>query len=362
MGCPVIAISPEHRLNYAKFGDIVAIHMIRIFIVLGLLLCDWGPAMAQAPEVRTEAKIFEVNRSRLKELGIPPRAVSAERLESDFIINIPEASLRALIPGPGAKLLQSFQLTTVGDTPAEFRVGSRVTASQPTAESQRMDVGFDFRLLTRVSQKREIAVTLISQAKIRNLDNDGGESASPISGEAIRHEIMTAEGASVGAGGFITDIDTQQLSRIGTLLESPVFKYLFSPRGEDQPELLVVLTSHIVRASSDAPVPAAARPSARAAAAPAPRKSETKTAQYETKTAQYTVQVAAFRTEGKADAYAMELKRKYPDVFVDTLVSANDGYLRYRVRVGHFPNISAAREFENQLRRNGLEPYVAMLN
>jgi cell division septation protein DedD len=327
--------------------------------------------MAQAPEVRTEARIFEINRSRLKDLGIPPRAVSAERLESDFIINIPEASLRALIPGPGAKLLQSFQLTTVGDTPAEFRVGSLVTASQPTAESQRMDVGFDFRLLARVSLKREISLTLISQAKIRNLDNDGGESATPISGEAIRHEIMTAEGASVAAGGFITDMDTQQLSRIGTLLRSPVFKYLFSSSGEDQPELLVVLTSHIVRASSDDTIPAAGRPSARAAAASAPRKNdasaprknETKTAQYnETKTGQYTVQVAAFRTEARADAYVVELKRKYPDVFVDSLVSANDGYLRYRVRVGHLPNTSAARELEKQLRRDGLQPFVAMLN
>src|SRR5215469_15227441 len=233
-----------------------------------------GCPMAQAPEVRTEARIFQIDRSRLKDLGIPPRAVSAERLESDFIINIPEASLQALIPGPGAKLLQSFQLTTVGDTPAEFRVGSRVTASQPTAESQRMDVGFDFRLLARVSLKREISLTLISQAKIRNLDNDGGESASPISGEAIRHEIMTAEGASVAAGGFITDMDTQQLSRIGTLLESPVFRYLFSSGTDDQPELIVVLTPHIVRGSSDAPTTTAARPAARAAAAPAPRKSE----------------------------------------------------------------------------------------
>src|SRR5262249_46685700 len=209
--------------------------------------------MAQAPEVRTEARVFEVNRSRLKVLGSSPGAVSAERLESDFIINISETTLRALIPGPGSKLLQSFQLTTVGESPAEFRIGSRVTSSQPTAESQRLDVGFDFRLLTRVSLKREIEMTLISQAKIRNLDGDGAESASPISGQAIRHEIRTAEGASVAAGGFITDMDIQQLSRIGTLRESPVFKYLFSSGDEDQPELLVILTPHIVRAS-DVPV------------------------------------------------------------------------------------------------------------
>jgi septal ring-binding cell division protein DamX len=187
------------------------------------------------------------------------------------------------------------------------------------------------------------------------LDSDGGESASPISGEAIRHEITTAEGASVAAGGFITEVDTQQMSRIGTLLESPVFKYLFSPPSEDQPELLVVLTPHIVRASSDVPVPAVVRPPARAAVAVAPKKNETKTAQY-------TVQVAAFRTKEKARVYAAELNTKYLDVFVETVETVPEGYFRYRIRVGHFPNIAAARELETQLRRDGLEPFVAILN
>src|ERR1700739_3353403 len=106
--------------------------MIQILIVLGFILCNSGRAMAQAPEVRTEARVFEVNRSRLKDLGISPRAVSAERLESDFIINISETSLKALIPGPGSKLLQSFELTTVGEAPAEFRIGSRVASTQPS--------------------------------------------------------------------------------------------------------------------------------------------------------------------------------------------------------------------------------------
>lgn len=334
----------------------VSIPMIRISIVLGFMLFDWCRVMAQIPEVRTEARVFEVNRSRLKELGIPPRAVSAERLESDFIINIPEASLHALIPGAGTKLLQSFQLTTVGETPAEFRIASRVAAGQAATESPLLDVGFDFRLLIRVSLKREISMTLISQAKIRNLDTAGGESASPISGEAIRHEIATAEGASVAAGGFITGMDTQQLSRIGTLRESPVFRYLFPAGNDDQPELIVVLSPHIVHFSD---APDAARQSNPASiptiVLPAPKGKDIKTVQF-------TVQVAAFRTEAKAREYAMGLNRKYPDVYVDALETAAKGYLPYRVRVGHLPTMNSAKELENQLRRESLEPLVVRLN
>jgi hypothetical protein len=324
--------------------------MLRTAIILCFVLGNWCRVMAQAPEVRTEARVFEVNRSRLKDLGIPARGVSAERLESDFVINITGTSLQALLPGPGSRLLQSFQLTTVGENPAEFRIGSRVASSLSTAESQRLDVGFDFRLLTRVSQKREIAMTLISQAKIRNLDNEGNDPASPISGQAIRHEITTAEGASVAAGGFITEMDTQQLSRIGTLHDSPVFKYLFSTGNEDQPELIVVLTPHIVRASD---APAVSAPVRNIVIAPPPPKKS------ETKAGQYTVQVAAFRTEAKAGAYATELKAKYPlDAFVDTLETTDPAFFRYRVRIGHLPNFNAAKELENQLRRDGLAPLV----
>jgi len=334
--------------------------MARIFVVLSLMFFSWGRAIAQAPEVVTEAKVFEVNRSRLKDLGIPPRAVSAERLESDFIINVSESTARVLASGPGSRLLQSFQLTTVGENPAEFRIASRVAATNSSAESQRMDVGFDFRLMTRVSLKREIAMTIISQAKIRSVGSEADESVSPISGQAIRHEITTAEGASVAAGGFITEADTGQLSKIGTLRDSPVLNYLFL-RGngtEDQMELVVVLTPRIVR-FSDAPV-SASPPRVVQRSVPkiidiTPKKAENETVRFT-----YTVQIAAFTTEAKARGYAAETNKKYPGVYVDTLDSS-EGRLRYRVRVGRFPNFRLAKELEGQLRRDGFETFVVTM-
>jgi Flp pilus assembly secretin CpaC len=344
--------------------------MARIFIVLSLMFFSWGRAIAQAPEVVTEAKVFEVNRSRLKDLGIPPRAVSAERLESDFIINVSESSARALASGPGSRLLQSFQLTTVGENPAQFRIASRVAATNASAESQRLDVGFDFRLMTRVSQKREIAMTIISQAKIRSVGSESDESVSPISGQAIRHEITTAEGASVAAGGFITEADSGQLSKIGTLRDSPVLNYLFlSGNGtEDQPELVVVLTPRIVR-FSDAPAAAsvarAVQPSVPKIIDVTPKKKgvdiSPKKPENETVRFTFTVQVGAFTTEAKARGIAAELNKKYPDAYVDTLETAAEGRPRYRIRVGHFPNYRLAKELEGQLRRDGFDPFVATL-
>jgi cell division septation protein DedD len=346
--------------------------VLRTFIVLAFVLHGWGRASAQVSEVsevRTEAKVFEVDRSRLKDLGIPPRGVSAERLESDFIINISESAAKALASSPGARLLQSFQLTTIGDSPAEFRIASRVTSSQSSTESQRLDVGFDFRLLTRVSLKREIALTLISQVKIRNIENDAAESASPISAEAIRHEVTTAEGATVAAGGFITDADTRQLSRIGTLHESPVLNYLFSSGRDDQPELMVVLTPHLVKVS-DVPVSAA---TPRASAPPVQSPVQTSVliplqpkvepaAKTEPGATRYTVQVGAFVTQAKAEAVAADLNNRYPDVFVHLLETVAPGHPRYRVRVGHFPTVQAAKGMEARLRRDGLDTFVANVN
>jgi hypothetical protein len=337
----------------------VQINMVRIFVILGFVVFNWVCASAQTAEVLTEAKVFEVDRGRLRELGIPARVVSSERLESDFITNVSESTARALASSPGAKLLQSFQLTTVGENAAEFRIASRVAATQASAESQRLDVGFDFRLLTRVSLKREIAMTLISQAKIRSIGNEAEEAVSPISGQAIRHEITTAEGASVAAGGFITDADTSQLSKIETLRGSPVLNYLFS-RGNAEPELLVVLTPRIVRIT-DAAV-ATAPSTARATQPSAPTIIDLTPKKPEGGATGFTVQVAAFTTEAKARGYATELIKTYPNVFVDTLKTSEEGRFRYRVRIGRFSSTRAAKELEQQLRRDGLDTFVANLN
>jgi cell division septation protein DedD len=169
------------------------------------------------------------------------------------------------------------------------------------------------------------------------------------------------------------------LSKIGTLRGSPVLNYLFLSGNatEDQPELVVVLTPRIVR-FSDAPASSSVarvvqpsvpkvvvqpsvpkvvvQPSVPKVIDITPKKPKNETVRFT-----FTVQIGAFITEAKARGIAAELKKKYPDVYIDTLESLAEGRPRNRVRLGHFPNYGLAKELEGQLRRDGFDPFVVTL-
>jgi cell division protein FtsN len=71
----------------------------------------------------------------------------------------------------------------------------------------------------------------------------------------------------------------------------------------------------------------------------------------------YSVQVGAFSNQVTANNLKRELEKRYPDVFIEALVSTR---VIYRVRVGHFKGIQAARQVEAQLKAEGLETTIAV--
>ena len=73
----------------------------------------------------------------------------------------------------------------------------------------------------------------------------------------------------------------------------------------------------------------------------------------------YAVQVAAFDSEAKADAMISQLKRKkYNGAFIEKL---SGGRAVYRVRVGQFTDLQAARDLQKNLERDGFNTFVATL-
>jgi len=73
----------------------------------------------------------------------------------------------------------------------------------------------------------------------------------------------------------------------------------------------------------------------------------------------YTVQVGAFDQLDKAELLRSQLSKKYDMVFVEKLTSDKTPY---RVRVGRFPDMQAARKVERQLISDGIDTYVTTLN
>jgi cell division protein FtsN len=95
-------------------------------------------------------------------------------------------------------------------------------------------------------------------------------------------------------------------------------------------------------ASSDTPAPSAANPT-----------------ELEGTGGRYTVQVGAFDQLEKAEMLRSQLAKKYEMVFVEKVAS---GKTPYRVRVGRFAEMPAARQLEQKLIADGFDTYVTTLN
>src|SRR5262249_20718689 len=178
------------------------------------------------PEVLTEVKVLEVDRTTLRSLAL---LSSAGPL--NLVVNITQPLAVSIGEAQGSRTLQSFQLTTTGENTAQFRVASR---------GQTLDAGVNFQLMSKVSIKREISMQISSQVRV--LDE-----VPVFTGQNVTQTITTADGASVLLGGFVTGSDSSQLTRIGTLQKSPLLNYVFSTEDVDEPEIVLILTPHITR-------------------------------------------------------------------------------------------------------------------
>jgi hypothetical protein len=311
---------------------------------------------AAASEIVAEARIVEVDRAGLRELH-PGAATS-------FIMNVSENAGRAFVEGPQSKTLQNFRLTAVDEEPVQFRISSRVGP---------MDVGVDFEFTAQVSDKREIKVSMTGQTQVSHRKNDTDPLATVFTGEKLRDDITTAEGASILFAGFVSERDAERLEGIEAAKDSPILKSLFNEKGQSA-EVVLLLTLHIVRPSAPkdvAPKITAAPPRVTADAprvTPAPPKVTPAPAGTTIAPSgivavpslqnAYAVQVGAFQKRANAASLSAALGKKYPDV---VLLEPGAGQQLYRVRVGRLGSIREVKLLEELLRQEGFTTFVAQL-
>jgi cell division septation protein DedD len=288
-------------------------------------------------EVLTDVKVVEVDRRMLIELGVNPLG---------FVINLSESMAHSLAEAPRSKTLQGFQLPTTGESVAHFRVASRVTM---------MDVGVDFDLVSKVTAKREIAIQVASQVNIRRGDAEPTDSAVFV-GHSIQQEIMTAEGANIVLGGFVTEADAGQMAKIGNLQNSPLLHYLVATDDPDESEVVVILTPHIIRAPKMTEVIAAAVSPASTPVVPVAPVTPAAPPSIPAIQNKYTVQVGAFKDQIRARGLLDKLVEHYPDAFMD---NPEPGHSLYLVRVGKISDFRTAKQLEAKLRADGYQPFVS---
>ena len=239
------------------------------------------------PEVLVEATVLEVDRNRLRELGIlPPQGTgiglgsgaagsdggSGEQVALRDLNNLNSGSFNIVIPGAIADFLESDTHTRMVQNPsvratdgqlATIRIGSRVPVASgsfqpvfgtsggtPVVQFQYIDVGVNMDITPRVLLNREISMQVVVQVQATAGNNIISGVALPVfTNREVTHEIRLSEGETNILGGLITDTESTATSGIPGLSRIPILGHLFSSesRQRDQTEIIVLLTPHIVK-------------------------------------------------------------------------------------------------------------------
>jgi general secretion pathway protein D len=235
------------------------------------------------PEVLVEARVLEVDRVRLRELGVLPGTGTSIGVDPDVISTAPFVNLRNLdnlnsgsfnlvIPEAVAQFLENDSHTRLVQNPsvrssdgvvASIRIGSRVPVASgsfqpafvgatgtPVVQFQYVDVGVNLDITPRVLRNREVSMTVQVQVAATAGQVDLGGVTQPIfSNRQINHEIRLREGETNVLGGLISNQETTTINGLPGLSKIPVLGRLFSNESlkEEQTEIIVLLTPHIVR-------------------------------------------------------------------------------------------------------------------
>jgi len=239
------------------------------------------------PEVIVEVAIMQVNRERIKNIGLQlPTSTtlsftnnssstsgssgSAVTLNditnlkaTEFSINIPSITANFLMSDSDANLIQNPQIRALDGQKASLKIGERVpiavgsftagstaTSALVNTQFQYIDVGVNIDITPTVHGSNE--VTLKVSLDISAVDSEvsiGGIQQPVIGQRRIEHTIRLKEGEVNLLGGLLEDSSTKSLSGYPGLMSVPILKYLFGNLNTDhrQTETVFVLIPHIVR-------------------------------------------------------------------------------------------------------------------
>jgi general secretion pathway protein D len=260
------------------------------------------------PEVVVEVAIMQVNRDKLRNLGIQPPASVTVALQSntstttstsgsnvgtgngtlttttgattgtltlnqlahlnatDFAVTIPATTANFLLSDSSSKLIQQPQIRASDGQKASLKIGERVPVAtgsfqpgiggvgiNPLVNTQfnYIDVGVNIDITPHVHGLEEITLKLsMDISAVDSYQNIGGIQQPVIGQRKIEQDIRLKEGEVNILGGILENTETKSLSGIPGLAQIPLFKYLFASEQKEvkDNEIVFVLIPHIVRA------------------------------------------------------------------------------------------------------------------
>lgn len=265
------------------------------------------------PEVVVEVAIMQVNRDKLRNLGIQPPASITVALQSNtgtstttsgtnvgtgngsvttstgastgtitlnqlanlnatnFAVTIPAATANFLFTDSSSKLITQPQIRASDGQKASLKIGERVPVAtgsfqpgiggvgiNPLVNTQfnYIDVGVNIDITPHVHGLDEITLKLsMDISAVDSYQNIGGIQQPVIGQRKIEQDIRLKEGEVNILGGILENDQTRSLSGIPGLAQIPILKYLFASEQKEvkDNEIVFVLIPHIVRAQDLSP-------------------------------------------------------------------------------------------------------------
>ena len=260
------------------------------------------------PEVVVEVAIMQVNRDKLRNLGIQPPASISVALQSNtgttttttgsnvgtgngtatqttsastgtislnqlaninatnFAVTIPQMTANFLFSDSDSKIIQQPQIRASDGQKASLKIGERVPVAtgsfqpgiggvgiNPLVNTQfnYIDVGVNIDITPHVHGLDEITLKLAMDiSEVDSYQNIGGIQQPVIGQRKIEQDIRLKEGEVNILGGLFENDQTKSLSGIPGLAQIPILKYFFASEQKEvkDNEIVFVLIPHIVRA------------------------------------------------------------------------------------------------------------------
>ncbi len=249
------------------------------------------------PEVVVEVAIRQVQRDKLRQLGIQQPfsqtanptvtlqqkgATSSSSSSSssttnltlndlssldarNFAVSIPSSSVAFLLNDSATKMIQNPQIRALDGQKASLKIGSRVPVAtgsfQPgiggvginplvNTQFQYIDVGVNIDVTPRVHAGGEVTLKMMLEiSNVASTQNIGGIDQPVIGQRRIEHEIRLKEGEVNLLGGIMEQSDIRSMSGLPWLSQIPILKYLFGRDSKEiaNNEIVFALVPHIVR-------------------------------------------------------------------------------------------------------------------
>jgi general secretion pathway protein D len=242
------------------------------------------------PEVIVEVAIMQVNRERIRNLGVQlptsetitmtgagnslsgssgssSGTATLNSLTSvnatNFSVTLPSATANFLMSQSNANLIQNPQIRALDGQKASLKIGERVpiavgsfTAGSSAVSAlvntqfQYIDVGVNIDITPTVHGSQEVTLKVSLDVSAVDSEVSVGGIQQPVIGQRrIEHTIRLKEGEVSLLGGLLENSETKSISGYPGLMNIPILKYLFGNENTDhrQTETVFVLIPHIVR-------------------------------------------------------------------------------------------------------------------